>query len=185
MITTFFRPSSHSDDYSLIATFETVETAKRAMAAVGRLLKNMVDSSKGYHADWMPDEARLFRQKEVVTFAVNTAGDLKYPVAALKQWTPKKLEEYINYQELRVTVTLPLGMNAKTAALILGRDDVEMIRWLTKHAGKPQVKTEEKSQTLTWTYKGGGIYDDANELHLDYVIPLANHKCWTVTLLNG
>jgi len=186
MITTIFRPSSHSEDYTLIATFEKIEDAKRAATSMKRFLKDMANLSEKHHVDWRPSDAILLREKKVVTFTVYTAGDLKDPVAVLKEWNPKKLEVYENYQELRATVSLPSGMSVETAALVLGRDDAEMIRWFTKHVGKPKVKKNEKTQTLTWTYKGDWIYDDSDgELHLDNVIPIEERKCWTITLLNG
>lgn len=186
MITTIFRPSSHSEDYTLIATFEKIEDAKRATASMKRFLKDMANLSEKHPVDWRPSDAILLREKKVVTFTVYTAGDLNDPAAVLEEWNPKKLEVYENYQDLRVTVTLPRGMSIEAAALILGRDDAEMIRWFTKHVGKPKVKIDEKVQLLTWTYKGDWIYDDSDgELHLDNVIPIEDRKCWTITMLNG
>jgi hypothetical protein len=180
-----FRPSSHSDDCSLIATFETAKTAERSMAALKKLLSDMRRHPKKYATDWGPDDAMLFREGNTVIFTAYTAGDFEIPSSILKKWMPRKLDVYEDYQELNVTVKVPAGMNAETAALALGKDDAAMLSWFMSNIGRPTIWQKGKVQTLTWTYKGAGIYGKEDDtLTLNREFPLEKRKRWTVTVLN-
>lgn len=177
-----FRPSSHSDDYTLIATYKDGERAERVGKALRKLLKDMKDHLDSYDADWSPDEAYVSVSGNKVWFEVYTAGYLDDVESALRKVAvPEEVECYRDYQELTVRVKVPKGLMLESAMLVLDREEAEAIKWFKENCGEPKVEDcrDEAQQTLEWFYSGDGIYSD-NTLYIGFEFYIGDRDNWEV-----
>jgi len=176
-----FRPSSHSEDFTLIATYKDEETAKKVKDALFKMLEDMKKNPEGYDTDWDPDEAGVSHYENQVTFEVYTGGYLDDVEALLEKVAkPQSVECYQNYQEVTIYVEVPKGLSLDAATLVLDRDEAEAIKWLRKRCGKPEVIDNGKSQILKWFYTGDEIYYDG-VLNLEgFEFPVDERKNWAV-----
>lgn len=70
-----FRPSSHSEDFTLVAKYPNPELAEKAKKMLWKLLEDMKENPDGYHADWNPDDAWVESwDPQTVAFGVYTSG---------------------------------------------------------------------------------------------------------------
>jgi len=176
-----FRPSSHSDDFTLIATYKDGETAKRVKDALFRMLEDMKKNPEGYDTDWDPDEAGVSHYGNQVTFEVYTAGYLDDVEALLEKIAkPDSIECYQNYQEITIYVEIPKGLTLDAAMLVLDKDEVEALRWLRKHCGEPKVTDNGKNQLLEWFYAGDEIYFDGSFYFDNFEFSVNERKNWAV-----
>ncbi|RLF12948.1 MAG: hypothetical protein DRJ69_00170 [Thermoprotei archaeon] len=178
-----FRPSSHSEDFTLIATYSSSEKAAVVEETLKRFLEDMEEHPDDYDTDWDPDDARVFKRGNEVWFNVYTAGYLDDVESAILKGKPEKVECYRDYQELTVRVKVPAGLTPEVAVLIGDKDEAEAIRWLTENCGKPKVvENGGDDELLEWMYCGDGIYDDyENKLYLGGIeFDLNKHRNWEV-----
>ncbi len=176
-----FRPSSHSEDYTIIATYQTDEDATKAQKAVEKLLKDMAKQPENYDTDWSPDEAQVSTCGNQVTFEVYSAGSLDDVEAALQEAAdPETLNCYSSYQEVTISVKIPKGLTPQTAMLVLDKDEAEAIKWLTEHIGDPKIIAGENGeQTYEWFYAGDEIYsDDCLSMGFEFIV--SERENWVV-----
>ena len=154
-----FRPSSHSEDFTIIAEYATPAQANKAEAILKKMLEDMKTHEDDYDSDWEPDEASVSAYGRNVSFEVYTAGYLSHVISTMNKLKPiKPLEVFRNYQEIAIKLTLPEGMTIETIPLVFDARDVKAVRWLTEKCGKPKrIKWNGKEQ-LMWLYKGDEIY---------------------------
>lgn len=176
-----FRPSSHSEDYTLIATYPNAEDAGKAQAALDKLLKDMEEHPETYETDWSPDEAQVSTAGNQVTLAVYSAGYVDDVESVLsKAVAAEKVECYTNYQELTITVKLPRGLKPETAMLVLEKEESEAIKWLTRAVGSPKMtEGEDGEQMYEWFYSGDEIYWDGN-LNIGFEFRVDEKENWSV-----
>jgi hypothetical protein len=157
-----FRPSSHSDDYTLIATYSSKDEAKRAGRILRKLLEDMKYHPDDYEVDWDPGDVSVSVVGCEVWFQVYTAGYLRDIELALRKATlPSGMECYANFQELKIQVTVPEKLALETTMLVLDKEEAQAIKWLMKHCGKPKISCKKNgTQTFEWFYRGDGIYDN-------------------------
>jgi hypothetical protein len=178
-----FRPSSHSEDYTLIATYKTKAAAKGAFSGVERLLEDMNTNPSDYNTDWGPESAEVSLKGEQVIFSVYSGGSPDDVEAVMKKFKPAKIREYEGFQEIRVTVKIPLKLTMKSAELVLDKQELQVIKWLKKEVGKPDVEVDGEQQSLIWEYRGNGIFD-YNEITIpDCELDLDEHPNWKVEYL--
>jgi hypothetical protein len=176
-----FRPSSHSEDYTLIATYEDEETAKKVRDALFKMLEDMKKNPEGYDTDWDPDEAEVSQCGDQVTFEVYTAGYLDDVEALLEKVAkPQSVECYQNYQEITIYVQVPKGLSLDAAMLVMDKDEAEAIKWLRKYCGEPEVLDNGKSRIFKWDYAGDGIYSDGTLYLGGFKFPVDERKNWSV-----
>jgi hypothetical protein len=149
-----FRPSSHSEDVSLVATYNNVKTAKKVAGRLKRFVADCKNNPKKYDLDWSADEAQISATKNKVNFYVYTAGYLEEVEAIIAAENPV---DYLDYQGIDVTVTLPKALTTATMALVLTPEEVEMLKWLKLILGRPKVKSNGKILMLNWHYHGNEI----------------------------
>ena len=170
-----FRPSSHSEDLTFIATYKSEEAAEKVYDTLKKMLEDMEWNPDDYETDWSPDEADVNLWGNEVWFGVYTAGYLDDVESVMKKVAiPEKLECYRDYQELVIRVKVPKGLTPETAVLVLDREEAEAIRSLMTLCGEPKIEKGEKDELVfVWYYRGDGIYDDGvlylsgNELRVD------------------
>ena len=178
-----FRPSSHSDDYTIIATYRDAGRAEKVRRALERLLKDMEKHPDDYNVDWSPDEARILLDGEKVWFEVYTAGYLEDVESVIRKVSkPENIECYRYYQELRVRVRVPKGLTAEVALLVLDKEEAEAIRWFRENCGEPKViDCGDDTQILEWFYSGDGIYgEDEDTLYIGFEFRIEDHGNWEV-----
>ena len=176
-----FRPSSHSDDYTMIATYKDEQTAEK----VGKVLRKLVEDMKkrdDYDIDWNPDETTINVDGKQVWFEVYTAGYLDDVESVLRKVAaPENVECYKDYQELTVRATVPKGLTPETSMIVLDREEAEAIKWFNEECGKPTVTDCEdgKHQVFEWHYEGEGISDNST-LYVGFEFNLSDHENWEV-----
>ena len=172
-----FRPSSHSDEYTIIAKYQTVEEAKKVREAVEKVI-NDFDS---LDVDWTSDDAYTYcRDKEVVV-TVYTAGDLDPLINSIKTIKPSSVEYYTEYQELLIRVEVPEGATLAEAMLLFDTSEAAVARFLTENCGEPEgVKVGDK-YFLQWSYAGDGIYDGDHVISAGgATLDVSEHRRWSV-----
>ncbi|MEM2045434.1 MAG: hypothetical protein QXO20_04560 [Candidatus Bathyarchaeia archaeon] len=175
-----FRPSSHSDDYLIIATYRDGKAAEKAKQALQRLLEDMRKNPGIYDTDWRPDDAKISTIGEKVFFQVYTAGYVDCVESIMKKVSkPVELERYQNYQELTIRVKAPRNLTPEAAVLILGGDEAEVIKWLIKNCGPPEITDVGDQRIFTWIYRGDEIYYD-RALHVGFVFQVDGRANWEV-----
>lgn len=177
-----FRPSSHSEDYTVIAKYQTDEDAAKAQKAVEELLKKMETEPEKYDADWSPDETQISTAGNQVSFEVYSAGYLDDVEAALQGVaTPETLNSYSNYQEVTISVKIPKGLTPQTAMLVLDQEEAKAIKWLKENIGEPKIIDDENGeQAYEWFYAGDQIYCDDDYLSLDFDFVVSERENWIV-----
>jgi hypothetical protein len=178
------RPSSHSDDYTIIATYRDKRAARKVGDALERLLGDMKQHTDEYDTDWSPEEASVQVVGERVWFEVYTAGYMDDVESVLRKVAvPKEVECYRNHQELKVRVNVPIGLNMETAALILDKDEAQALKWFREVCGEPKVEDcgDGAHQILEWSYEGDEIYCD-DTLYLGFEFSLEGRDNWTIEL---
>ena len=176
-----FRPSSHSEDYTIIATYKTSEDAGKAQAALDKLFKDMEEHAENYDTDWSPEEAQFSTAGNQVTFEVYSAGSVDDVESTLNEAANvEKVECYTNYQEITVTVKVPKGLTPQTAMLVLDKEESEAIKWFTRVVGTPKItEGEDGEQTYEWFYSGDEIYWDGR-LAIGFEFNVDEKENWSI-----
>ena len=183
-----------SPNYTLIGAFKTAKAAGLSVHALRRMLDDISRHGKNYETGWTANQVAMKQYGEKVIFTVYTNADLDIsqalsaPRALLVGMGALKIRAYEDYQKLVVTATVPIGINAKSAILVMEKDDSILMNWFTQHVGKPKVKRGSSTQTMSWNYCGEKIYDhppdNTHSLVLnDEDYALEDHKCWNVRVL--
>ena len=176
-----FRPSSHSDDFTLIAAYKDAKRAEKVKKALERLLRDMEENMDDYEADWSPDEAHVSLDGDRVWFEVYTAGYLDDVESVIRKVAkPESVEYYLNYQEITVRVRIPEGLTIESAMLVLDREEAEAIRWFRENCGEPRVEDCGGGyQLLEWFYSGDEIYYD-DTLYVGFEFYVGDRDDWEV-----
>jgi len=176
-----FRPSSHSDDFTLIATYKDAEKAEKVKRALERLLKDMEENIDDYEVDWSPDNAHVSLDGNRVWFEVYTAGYLDDVESVIRKVAkPENIECYTNYQEITVRVRIPKGLTAESAMLVLDKEEAEAIRWFRENCGEPEtMDCGDGTQILEWFYSGNEIYCN-DTLYIGFEFYIGDRDNWEV-----
>jgi hypothetical protein len=140
-----FRPSSHSTEFTIIATFRD----NRKIAAVAKKLKITAVKNK-----------RVF--VHLSSLESDAVPDV---VDELQKHAPESVDVYTRYQELEIKVTLPKNANFDILHLILTSEQVEILKQLITCAGKPVEKQLGTKTIWRFRYSGEKIFFAAEELH--------------------
>lgn len=156
-----YRPSSHSEDYVLIATYKDSKAAacglKRLKARLERLHKAELSNPEKCGLDWAVSAAHFYRERNRVVFQVYSSSSPQ-PIEQFFESDAEDLEVRVGEQALHIAVELPKGVNLETAPLLLGADEVTALKLLVKIAGKPKVKKSGCVQVWEWHYLGELYY---------------------------
>jgi len=163
-----FRPSSHSTDYVLIATYgderEASKAVRRLKAELRRLQKIEREDLNKYPFDWAAGDAYFYRDKHKAVFQVYSS-EVPEPIKRLMEENAEEVTVREGQQALRIRVELPKGVSMETAPLLLDADEVNALKLLVKVAGKPKVKRVKGSEVWEWCHIGELSYVEAlNEL---------------------
>jgi hypothetical protein len=181
MIRLKFRPSSHSDDFTLLAHYKTSKEADKAGQAIHRLLEDMKQPENSYETDWEPDEATVSVDGNKVTFEVDTAGYLEDVYATLAKTGATNIESFQSYQEFTIQLVVPLKTSIEALPLILKEDDVSLLKWLTETCGQPKIMEEDNQTQIQWVYRGDGIYNESeNVLYGKVELNLNENSLWRI-----
>ncbi|MHA1744027.1 MAG: hypothetical protein ACTSV6_07235 [Candidatus Heimdallarchaeota archaeon] len=178
-----FRPSSHSEDYTILGVFPDKKIARLAYNAVRRLLRDIRNGKTDFPRDWSLDEATVRLRGNRVLFSVYTAGYIETIRALLEKYEPEILEEYTNYQELEIRLTLPSQVSIKTAPLILPKEQLALFRQLLKIC-KVTTKREKKQTIFIFRYFGEEIYTSEGVITIgSEEYPVDQWDNWEIYLL--
>jgi len=181
MIRLKFRPSSHSDDITLIAYYKTDKKADKAEQVMQRLIKDMKQLDHDYELDWDPDEANVSVNGDQVVFEVYTAGYLEDVYVTLVKTGATKIEAFQDYQEVTIQLVVPLKASMETLPLLLKNDDVALMKWLTETCGQPKIIKEENQTKIEWFYRGDYIYnEEENVLYGNVELDFGKNPMWRI-----
>ena len=129
MFVIYFRPSSHSEDGTIVATFKTQKHAAEALRKLKHLGARRLDKKVGV--------ACLDAEYKTIEKCKEILGEL----------SPINVEETEDYrQEVIIEATVPLGTTLETAPLMLDQRDLQILKGLIKECGKPElVNTKKKT----------------------------------------
>ena len=180
-----FRPSSHSTDYTIVAEYDNELSAKRAYESLKKFLDEFKFSFEAYSVDWIPEEARHSRRGKRVYFKAYT-NNVKYlePIEDLISIAAKEYDVYKNYQELTITVEVPVGLTFEAATLVLDREEAEVLRALKDECEEVKVEVDGDVQRFVFHYRGDGIYSQfMDELHIHGLsLSLRDKPNWRVSV---
>jgi hypothetical protein len=152
-----FRPSSHSVDLTIVATFNNETEAKKVAIKRATLPCRTVDNHL------------------VVTISEATdyeAGKLR---KQLREDGASKTRTYNNqdYQEAAVSIRVPLGITENTLPLMLNHEEINALKALETCCGNPQVAIDGNEQVWTFKYMGEERFGDKNMswVHEPYLLP--------------
>jgi hypothetical protein len=182
-----FRPSNHSEDYTIIATYKDAKTAKKVHSRLRRLLKDMAKHEVDYETDWGPEEANCWVRDEKVGFTVYTAGYLDDVESIMNMAAkPTEYNVYRDYQVLEIRVKVPKGLGIETAMLILDFEEAEALRRLKQLSSKMEIQeAEDGSRYFVFEYEGDGIYDDGILYLQGFAFSLDDRENWEVKPLTA
>ena len=176
-----FRPSSHSDDFTIIASYKDDSSAEKVKVALEKLIEYMKENPDALDTDWSPDEACISSCGNEVSFSVYSAGYLDSVESVLQTAaTPTDISTYTYYQYLRICVRVPRGLTHDTMTVVLDKEEAEAIRWLLSNCGEPQIGECGDEEEWKWEYKGDGIYNDESILNVGFEFDIASRKNWQV-----
>lgn len=138
------RPSSHSEDGTIVAIFDSGDQAESCAKRLARVLKRASCSA--------------FGNKVKVECLNCEHGTLCRAKRILKRGGAKRIKEVDSYQELVISVVLPRGMTVATAPLVLDRDVADILRFLYLKCPPPSREEREDCVILTFVYAGEAIY---------------------------
>jgi len=175
-----FRPSSHSSDFTIVAKFGAEEEAEEAYRELERLIEEMDEEDTEVYIDWIPEEASLKVDGKTVYFSVYSNGRLGPVEEVLSE--AEDYNVYKNYQDLSITVEVPMGLNFESAMLVLPREEAEMLKMLKEYCEETRIEMKGDRQFFIFKYRGDGIYDEFDdELFLERVsLKLSDRPNWTV-----
>jgi len=136
MIEIKFRPSSHSEDGTIIATFPNEKRAKEVAKRLKRYGARRLDCRVG------------------VSCSDAEYGTIEQVDEIFDKYNAEDVEQYDMYQELIIEVTLPIEMPLSVVPLIVDRETAEIIVKLTRWLGKPEEKLTRQSKKLIYRYEG-------------------------------
>jgi hypothetical protein len=194
------RPSSHSEDYTLIATYKTVSTALKAQTLLNKSLNDMRLHQNDYPGSWDVQDAHVSVVRNVLTFKIVYASGVTDAEALIQKTSPKTTTVYANgkkqpatvfglardfLQSLTITLTLPKKANKPIAQLLLSEQEQRLVTWLNKVFTLVEETEDAKTQKRTWKGMGVGIYDAKAQIidmgnGANGQVPLKDRKCWSV-----
>jgi len=173
-ITVSFRPSSHSADLTIVATYKSMEEAREIEKKLIRLVDDAKnDASDAFNLEFDPTETYVGRTRNRVYLDTNTDDNLPKTQSFIKENSnPQTVEAIPDYQELRIYVKVAKNLIVQNTigpalALVLDGPEVKLMEWLMKNCGEPQtMRNNDRTQTvLKWHYRGEAIYmEDENSL---------------------
>lgn len=147
---TGFRPSSHSADYTVVATFKTGAEAKQKQV---ELAKKNIDGE--------------LRGNKILVFLSHVyESDADDTVHSLTHYTDN-VEVYCDYQKITVTFTMPKGLNNKITGLIFSHDQQEIYKGLCKLCGKPKITRTKNGEFWVFQYEGEKIYFNPDDYTIE------------------
>jgi hypothetical protein len=155
-----FRPSSHSEDYAIIARYSTEEEAKCGLGELRRFLtklrarKPLADWNPRFDTDWHPSQAGVTLKKKKLKFQVYTDDFVKHVLEVFKQSKPKKITVLPDHLEIRITLMVPTKTALNFLPLMLKPSESEIVQELNRLCGLPRSVTRKYKQFFHWYFRG-------------------------------
>lgn len=180
------RPSSHSDDVTVVVTYDDEATAEKAFKLLKALLEDVKRNPDLYEnaIDWSPDEAWVSLQGKSVAFSAYTAGRVKCVEYTMKKVSkPASIRHYVNWQHLAIILEVPAGLTITSAIVILDDEEREAVRRLLKLCGEPKVRDQGDKRMFIWNYVGRWIFSKGKLYLDDFTFRIDGRENWRVEWL--
>ena len=155
-----FRPSSHSDDCTIIARYGTEKAAKQGLDKLRRFLKKLRVHKRhaGWNTpldtDWHPSEAGVTLKKKKLKFQVYTDDFVKQVLKVFERSKPKKITVLHEHLEIRITLMIPTKTTLNFLPLMLTLSEAKIVQELNRLCGLPRCVTRMGKQYFYWYFKG-------------------------------
>jgi hypothetical protein len=143
-----FRPSSHSADVTFVAIYPD---EKKAACARRNIAQQKICSSMRVGATVIVSGGSL------------DESEVDQLTGRLDQYGPIELESYDTYQELAISVRLPLGTTPSISALVFSGDPDRIIKTLLHLCQPPRITQGKRGTTYAFHYRGKQIYFDEDD----------------------
>jgi hypothetical protein len=194
------RPSSHSEDYTLVAKYKTVTAALKAQTMLNHVLTDMRLHQGDYPSSWTAQDAHVSVARNVLTFKIDYASGVADAEAMMQKTSPqtataceskRKQSTTIfglarNFlQSLTITLTLPKNVTKPIAQLVLSEKEQKLITWLNKVFTLIEEAEDAETQKRVWSGIGLGLYYAKSHI-LDMgngpngQVHLKGRNCWSV-----
>ncbi|MEM3432630.1 MAG: hypothetical protein QXG08_03520 [Candidatus Methanomethyliaceae archaeon] len=158
-----FRPSGHSEEYTIFAYYETESDAEVALEAVSDVIRKA--DKEEIEVDWSSEDITVNQEGRMLKINVYTAGYLDEIKDAL--YFPTDIEIYNDYVELEIRLRLPKSVSLDFAPLLLQSEDLRLLHALNKECGPPRVEEDGDEKIYTWIFRGSGaLYESDNVLRI-------------------
>ena len=178
-----FRPSGHSDDWTIIGEYPTEADAAKSEADMEQFLARV--KNREVAVDWNADEATLKRCGKRVELTVYTCGYVDAVESVMESRPYTRVYSFVDYQVVHLEVKIPKGAarndDLSVLSLILDQKEMRVIRCIVALCGKPVVTARRGYDVLRWRYEGDEIFSRAeNALHVNGEFRLDGRENWTV-----
>jgi hypothetical protein len=158
-----FRPSSHSEDGTIVATFKNKEEARKAA-------KKLSDEAPG-----SDDFSCSLSENRLILYLCDAEYGTMGTITERLEDFAEDIREYNQYQELTIEVCLPNKSTLAHLPLVLDRDSLEIVLWLLK-TGKPETRQSKDSYTMVFSYCGEGIYESQENSFSEKEVLIINNR---------
>jgi len=171
------RPSSHSTDYTVVATLSSTSAAERIKKKLRRLL-----AKKSFDLDW---SYIFFEQKEnkvLLNVYTNHRAPKEFINLLLKEKSVEEAIMYLDKYYVTVTVDVPEGVSLETAVLLFPKEQAEALRQLAKVC---QVQVQDTPPQLVFTYVGEDVFRsfDGSSIEIGDAKILRKWKHWHISMI--
>jgi len=155
-----FRPSSHSDNCTIIARYKTEKEAEWELGKLRRFLKKL--RAHKQHAswgtpldtDWHPSQAGVKLEKKKLKFQVYTDDFVKQVLKVFERSKPKKITVLHEHLEIRITLMTPTKTTLNFLPLMLTLSEAKIVQKLNHLCGLPRCVTRMGKQYFYWYFNG-------------------------------
>jgi len=179
-----FRPSSHSTDLTIVATYKSEGEAAAGEKALLTFVEKLGKAGDNNSYDWLPDDVCVSHGGKQLFFSAETNGQLDEIEDELRfRGKPRMIQRFECMQDLTITAKFQSPQVLENASveilsLLFGAAQAKLIKVLLEECGAPKKQVDKKRLTLTWTYLGDYAYnEDENSL---FGISLNGLENWTI-----
>jgi hypothetical protein len=180
-----FRPSSHSNDYSVIINHKTTREARKTRVKLAPLVKR---KSKNEGGDWDYPELALIGSKLIFTVYTSSGLGVAPVVEAVEAYANDlKGEETVEggYQEFDLTIPFPSKTTQATLKLIFPEKTFRLLQFLQKKCAVMAQQDKQGNETLTFHYAGAPIFtSETREVQIPHPKEVVNlQPGWKVNVI--
>lgn len=160
------RPSGHSEDYVIVADYESKEDAERALKRLQAIMDELGEREDP--PEWVSaSSCKIHDTKAIVE--VNFVDELPEPIAIILEGEgARAVRTYEVREVIKISVKVPKGLKLEAALLLTNRGGEKILRILLERIGRPKVVERKRYDLWMWNLPLFILYDKtSNSLWID------------------